>query len=134
MIPSNLALPSPSSLAQEVALASQHAGRIVKALESGTGGGWEGIPMLNVFWYEDAAKALALRGSVVSRHLAHSSREMLRTLQRNEVPTLHVAVKQLPKNALVEKQVFYHSNKPTRLVEDADEMTITPTYHSGTLY
>lgn len=66
MLPANLALPSPPSLAEEVALASQHTGRIVRALESGTGGGWEGIPMLNVFWYADVADALAVRGCVVS--------------------------------------------------------------------
>ncbi|KZV71365.1 hypothetical protein PENSPDRAFT_684603 [Peniophora sp. CONT] len=114
MIPPSLALPSSSSLSQELALASQHAGRIIKALETGTGGGWEGIPLLNVFWYADAADALAVRHCM-----------------RSKVPTLHVVVKQLPKNALVEKQVFYHANRPTRPVDDEDEVILTSSYSSG---
>lgn len=51
------------------------------------------------------------------------------------MPTLHVAVKQLPKNALVEKQVFCHSNRTSRPVvdDDGDEInsTLTPSYSSG---
>ncbi|VDC06283.1 unnamed protein product [Peniophora sp. CBMAI 1063] len=116
MIPANLALPSPPSLAQEMALASQHANRIVKALESGTGGGWKGIPMLNVFWYGDATDALAANKCL-----------------KEDVPTVHVAVKQLPKSALVEKQVFYHSDRNLQPVDEAEETVLVPSYTSGSL-
>lgn len=73
MIPANLSLPSPPSLAQEVALASQHARRIIRALESGTGGGWEGIPMLDIFWYASAENMLAVRGNFVSARTGYAA-------------------------------------------------------------
>jgi diphthine-ammonia ligase len=66
MLPRSLALPTPRSFAQEVALASQHAQRIIDVLKSSTGGGWAGHPMLNIFWYSRTLDAIAIKGCTVS--------------------------------------------------------------------
>jgi enamine deaminase RidA (YjgF/YER057c/UK114 family) len=50
LVPSSMSIPAPRSLATEIPLASQHADRIVKALSSGAGGGWDGHAQLLLYW------------------------------------------------------------------------------------
>jgi len=66
MIPSSLALPVPQLLGRETALALQHTRRILDALKSGSGGGWHGHGMFNLFWYVDVADARAVGACTVS--------------------------------------------------------------------
>lgn len=53
MIPSNLSLPSPRSLAQETALSFQHVKHISDALRNNSGGNWEGQTQSAIYWIVD---------------------------------------------------------------------------------
>lgn len=50
LTPHTLTLPEPRSLAMETALACQHVERVVNALRSNSGGGWEGHVQLALYW------------------------------------------------------------------------------------
>ena len=50
MIPSNLLLPIPRCLSEELALACQHVARVTLALKENSGRGWEGHTQLSIFW------------------------------------------------------------------------------------
>jgi diphthine-ammonia ligase len=55
------------------------------------------------------------------------------TTQRDTTPTLFLTVKGLPKDALIEKQVLYHTGRVSAGDEDGDNMPVScpPIYGSG---
>ncbi|KAI0650350.1 hypothetical protein C8Q79DRAFT_380328 [Trametes meyenii] len=122
LIPSSLALPSPQSLAFETALAFQHVHRVVKALKNNSGGGWAGHYQGIVYW-------LARAGDLPPVREASAQFE-----GDSEAPTLFVVVPELPKGALVEKQVILHTGQAD--VPDEDDGTVVrrnvePLYEKG---
>lgn len=122
LIPSELILPIPRSLALETALACQHAARIVDVLKTNSGGGWEGHVQLALYWMARLSDVDHVRSGV-------------RTLNEN-VPTLFLGVPELPKNALVEKQVVVHTGRFNVLNED-DEFEVrsaVPVVSSGKIH
>ncbi|TFY65643.1 hypothetical protein EVG20_g5452 [Dentipellis fragilis] len=123
LIPSSLALPAPPSLAMEAALASQHADRVVQALKTNPGGGWDGYLQGLIYW-------LVNPGDITHLKKAHEE------TSQGHAPTLFVAVKELPKGALVEKQVLYHTGRRTVIDEDGEPEIISksPTYDECSLY
>ncbi|KAJ7590852.1 hypothetical protein C8J56DRAFT_1134729 [Mycena floridula] len=125
LIPSSLLLPSPPSLLLETALACQHADRVVEALQSGSGGGWLGHKQLALYWVANAAEI----PSVVAANEAY-----LEASKSPPMPTLFVAVKSLPKNALVEKQISLHTGRFLLPDEDDGELAVqtrTPRFNQA---
>ncbi|OBZ70170.1 Diphthine--ammonia ligase [Grifola frondosa] len=106
LVPSNLSLPSPRSLAVETALSFQHVDRIVTALKNNSGGGWDGHTQGSLYWL------------VNSRDIIHV-RRACEAFEKN-IPTLFLVISALPKDALVEKQVFMHTGQS--LVEEDDDI------------
>ncbi|KAK7695941.1 hypothetical protein QCA50_000580 [Cerrena zonata] len=106
LIPRNLTLPSPPSLATETALASQHVERVTRALCDT--GKWKPHSQLTLYWLQNAADIPAVR---------HASA----TLKDAKSPTLFVVVASLPKGSLVEKQVLLHTGRFEVLDEDGDK-------------
>ncbi|TFK43414.1 hypothetical protein BDQ12DRAFT_718637 [Crucibulum laeve] len=120
LIPSHLVLPSPQSLATETALASQHVYRVIDALKNNSGGGWKSFPQADLFW-------LTAENDLISaRNACRDSKN----------PTLFLAVKSLPKNALVEKQTLHHTGRCLVADEDEDGGTLreeVPIYEHDSL-
>ncbi|KAF9534194.1 hypothetical protein CPB83DRAFT_803923 [Crepidotus variabilis] len=110
MIPSQLALPSPSSLSMEVALSCQHVSRVSSALAENTGGDWIGHTQLCIYW-------LARQGDL---HHVRSGNDGLEAAKVE--PTIYITVKELPKGALVEKQVLQHTGRVRILDDDGSEI------------
>ncbi|KAF8484914.1 hypothetical protein DFH94DRAFT_837050 [Russula ochroleuca] len=102
LVPSSMSMPSPQNLATEIPLVSQHSDRIVKALSSSSAGagGWDGHAQVILYWVTD----------VEERHISYSIAAAKR-LDRDATPTLFLAVRGLPKDALIEKQVLYHTGR-----------------------
>ncbi|KIM90928.1 hypothetical protein PILCRDRAFT_811423 [Piloderma croceum F 1598] len=111
LIPSCLTLPSPPSLAIETALSFQHVERVTNALKTNTGGGWNGYAQAVLYW-------LAKSSDII--HVKQASMEYEKDAG---VPTLFIAVKSLPKNALVEKQALFHTGR-CLVIDDDDEPTL----------
>ncbi|KAF9076786.1 hypothetical protein BDP27DRAFT_1413934 [Rhodocollybia butyracea] len=105
LIPSSITLPSPRSLGIETALSMQHVTRVVAALRNG----WEGYTQAAVHWLSDAGLVDAVRKSVDTYGGDEISVKLL------------VAVKALPKGALVEKQVMVHTGRAWVEEEDSDD-------------
>ncbi|KAJ3882965.1 hypothetical protein F5051DRAFT_392889 [Lentinula edodes] len=104
LLPSSIALPSPRSLATETALAIQHADRVVAALRNG----WEGHTQMAIYWLSEVGYINAVRKAID-------------VYDRDKVSVkLLVAVKTLPKGALVEKQVMAHTGRAWIEEEDSD--------------
>ncbi|KAF8205097.1 hypothetical protein BJ912DRAFT_940247 [Pholiota molesta] len=122
LIPSRLSLPSPRSLATEMALASQHVARVVSAIKENSGGGWDGYTQLSIYWLSHLD------------HLDHVKKGHFSVQTISRSPTLFLVVKELPKDALVEKQVIVHTGR-CRVIDEYDgEETIekrSPTYEEG---
>jgi len=117
-----MSIPAPQSLATEIPLASQHADRIVKALSSGAGGGWDGHAQLLLYWVAQ------------ERHISHAIAAAQR-LDRDAAPTLFLAVKGLPKDALIEKQVLYHTGRGFSAADDEGDtapVSCLPVYGTET--
>ncbi|KAI0251255.1 hypothetical protein BJV78DRAFT_1275365 [Lactifluus subvellereus] len=121
LIPCSLTIPYPQSLATEIPLASQHADRIVKALTNNAGGGWDGHAQLVLYWLTQ------------ERHISHAV-AAAQTLDRDTTPTLFLTVRGLPKDALIEKQVLYHTGRGGAVDEDGDTVPVScpPIYGSET--
>ncbi|KAF9569327.1 hypothetical protein CPC08DRAFT_653266 [Agrocybe pediades] len=108
LIPSQLALPTPKSLGTELALACQHVDRIAVALRENAGGAWDGHTQLAIYW------------AVNIYDIAHIKMGHLKLQpESSQYPVLFVVVKELPKNALVEKQVILHTGR-CLVVDDYD--------------
>ncbi|KAL1755302.1 hypothetical protein FB107DRAFT_275021 [Schizophyllum commune] len=123
LIPASLALPSPASLATETSLAFQHAERIVEAVQSNNGGGWTGQVQSAVYWLAEGADA----------RYVNAAREVYDG-RHGQIPSLFVAVKALPKGALVEKQIVVHTGRCAIRDEEDDEITMESrkaTFESG---
>ncbi|KAJ3802020.1 hypothetical protein GGU11DRAFT_828540 [Lentinula aff. detonsa] len=104
LIPSSITLPSPRSLATEIALSMQHADRVVKVVRNG----WEGHTQMAVYWLSDAGHVNAVRKAIDVYDGDKVSVKLL------------VAVKTLPKGALVEKQVMLHTGRAWIEEDDSD--------------
>ncbi|KAG6911219.1 hypothetical protein DXG01_003086 [Tephrocybe rancida] len=115
LIPAQLALPSPRSLALETALVNQHVSRVIDVLRTTSGLGWIGHTQLALYWLADIDNLL--RAKSVIRASSEVSR----------VPNLYLVVKALPRDALIEKQVMVHTGRCTVLDEDdPDGITMQP--------
>jgi len=116
MQPSNLALPSPPSLALETALACQHVSRVLGALQDHSAGTWKGHTQLALYWLQERQHLPSVRQAGMSTETAST-------------PCLYVAVAALPKGALVEKQVLVHTGRFLVKDEDGELETqlLTPT-------
>ncbi|KAG8766615.1 hypothetical protein FRC12_006750 [Ceratobasidium sp. 428] len=106
LIPAFMTLPSPPSFATEAALAFQHADRILAALKDGPTTILQGV----VVWVAGSER---LEGGCRAWNAYSQERSM------TDVPVIVVAVKSLPKGAMIEVQVLAHTNK--RLDQDEDE-------------
>ncbi|KAF8076527.1 hypothetical protein FPV67DRAFT_1664788 [Lyophyllum atratum] len=111
LIPSQLTLPSPRSLAVETALASQHVSRITNVLRSTSGLGWTGYTHMALYWFGDADDLPHVKPP-------HGASQKYKTLL---VPTLYIVVQALPKDALFEKQVMLHTGRCAVSDEDDDD-------------
>ncbi|KAL4242079.1 Diphthine--ammonia ligase [Abortiporus biennis] len=121
LIPASLTLPMPQSLATETALACQHVKRVICALKTQSGGGWEGHTQLALYWLTNQDDLLRIRSAIGNTESPNT-------------PTLFVVVSSLPKGALVEKQVSVHTGRFIIEDEDGDlvNQASTPTYSQGT--
>ncbi|CDO71303.1 hypothetical protein BN946_scf184908.g60 [Trametes cinnabarina] len=121
LIPSSLTLPSPQSLAFEIALAFQHVHRVVDALKNNSGGGWTGHHQAIIYWLANGDDIPPVREASAEYE------------GDKDAPTLFVEVPALPKGALAEKQVILHTGQCD--IEDDDgsivRRTIKPTYEKG---
>ncbi|KAH9853564.1 hypothetical protein C2E23DRAFT_884729 [Lenzites betulinus] len=121
LIPSSLALPSPRSLALEAALSFQHVHRVVDALKTNSGGGWAGHYQSIVYWLVDAASVPPVREASVQFEGDAGA------------PTLFVVVPELPKGALIEKQVMLHTGQCDIEEDDGTVIrgSVVPSFESG---
>lgn len=110
----------------ETALCIQHARRIVSLLSANTGGDWKGHAQLILYWLahgSDISLVQAACQAFPKVCALYPSRfrgqPCYRVMQENNIPTLFLAVKSLPRNALVEKQVILHTGRV--LVQDQDD-------------
>ncbi|KAI0832334.1 hypothetical protein BC628DRAFT_1406822 [Trametes gibbosa] len=121
LIPSNLTLPSPRSLALEAALSFQHVHRVVDALKNNSGGGWAGHCQSILYWLVSADDVPPVRAASMQ-------------LEGDAGATaLFVVVPELPKGALVEKQVMLHTGQ-CEIVEDDGTVVrgaVVPSFESG---
>ena len=128
-------MPSPQSLAIEVPLASQHADRIVKAVSGSAGGagGWDDChAQLILYWAAEErhvshAITAAQRLDVSSVQSFTLDQGITLFLQRDATPTLFLVVRGLPKGALIEKQVLYHTGRGFCADDDDDDEGDTAT-------
>ncbi|KAI0284373.1 hypothetical protein BGY98DRAFT_1087615 [Russula aff. rugulosa BPL654] len=105
------------TLATEISLVSQHSDRIVKALSSrhdATGGRLvrdsdsDGHAQMILYWVTE------------ERHIPYSIMAA-QHLDRDATPTLFLVVKGLPKDALIEKQVLYHTGRRYSDIDEDEE-------------
>ncbi|KAJ7276529.1 hypothetical protein B0H12DRAFT_1085801 [Mycena haematopus] len=121
LIPASLSLPSPQSSALEAALSLQHVERVTRAISTNTGG-WTGHTQLALYWLVNIFHLSAVRrgNSAVESKIA--------------TPTLFLVVKDIPKHALVEKQVLLHTGRIVVLDEDDGELVAqnrVPVFQQG---
>ncbi|KAH9077328.1 hypothetical protein EDB83DRAFT_2645725 [Lactarius deliciosus] len=119
LIPSSLTIPFPRSPATEIPLVSQHADRVVEALLSNNnaGDGSEGHAQMILYWLTQ------------ERHVSYAI-SAAQNLDRGTTPTLFLVVKDLPKGALIEKQVLYHTGRGFAAdVDDHEDGDIAPVSH-----
>ncbi|KAI0959526.1 hypothetical protein AcW1_004327 [Taiwanofungus camphoratus] len=122
LIPSSLSLPSPSSLALEIALSFQHVERIVSALKD-TPGSWKGYHQGTVYW---------LANTSILAHVRKACEWYEKDIL--SAPVLFATVSALPRNALLEKQVLMHTGRCLMSDEGEDILhPIMPTFSQGDL-
>ncbi|KAF9268107.1 hypothetical protein L218DRAFT_984324 [Marasmius fiardii PR-910] len=115
LIPSSVTLPEPRSSSIEMALATQHTDKIVNVLKNS----WEGYNQSAIYWLDDVANLSAVR-------------KASGICSKDEVGLkLFVVVKALPKGALVEKQVMFHTGRawvsePDIDARDGEEHSLKP--------
>ncbi|KAL7423571.1 hypothetical protein Q5752_001151 [Cryptotrichosporon argae] len=132
LVPSSLALPPHSPTADpyplQSALALQHVRRVVRALQSvhASGGGWTGWAEGAVVWYAAGQGA----GLAVVRKAWHIWTRQFGNGFKH-APVVFVRAKELPRNALVEVQVFMDTGRACAGDDDDDVDERTPTYTSA---
>ncbi|KAH9038864.1 hypothetical protein EDB84DRAFT_1478816 [Lactarius hengduanensis] len=121
LVPSSLTIPFPRSPATEIPLVSQHADRVVEALlpNNNAGDGSEGHAQMILYWLTQ------------ERNVSYAI-TAAQGLDRGTTPTLFLVVKDLPKGALIEKQVLYHTGRGFAADEDGDTAPVShlPLYGS----
>jgi diphthine-ammonia ligase len=116
----------------ETALACQHVARVTDALKNNSGGGWVGYPQAALYWLADINHLPHVehghrRSSMVANFMVflfQSNKFYVQILKEAHSPTLFVIIKALPKEALIEKQVFLHTGRCS--IIDEDEISIQP--------
>ncbi|PPQ99038.1 hypothetical protein CVT24_003598 [Panaeolus cyanescens] len=116
LIPSQLLLPSPQSLPMELALSSQHVNRVISAVKENHGGSWTGYEELVIYWLSDVCDIPPVKAGhlemVCPKYLTYMVEVIKQThLQTSPAPTIFAVVSELPKGALVEKQVVFHTGR-----------------------
>jgi diphthine-ammonia ligase len=142
LIPSSLTIPFPQSLATEIPLVSQHADRVVEALLSNNSGDkHEGHAQITLYWLTQerhvshaitAAQSLDVSEAVI--RLPKFREKQNSFPQPGSTPTLFLVVKDLPKGALIEKQVLYHTGRGFAADDedgDSERVSHLPLYGSG---
>ncbi|KAK9894873.1 adenine nucleotide alpha hydrolases-like protein [Cystobasidium minutum MCA 4210] len=129
LIPPSLTLPQPDSLALEAALSSQHARRIVKAVQEGTGGGFTSAIESCICWLSGPSasfdrKLKAARTAWQSWQTSSSS-----SIQA-DVSILFVQVSSLPKGAQIEWQIVMSASQDDDNEDDDDGATSLPRRNS----
>ncbi|KAG8713509.1 hypothetical protein FRC09_018646 [Ceratobasidium sp. 395] len=119
LIPARMTLPSPLSFATEAALAFQHADRILAALKDGSTTILQGV----VVW---VARSEWLEGGRRAWNAYGQERGIL------DVPVIVIAVKSLPKGAMIEVQVLAHTNRQLDQDEDEDGAETSISANVGT--
>ncbi|KAG7096807.1 hypothetical protein E1B28_004215 [Marasmius oreades] len=104
LLPSTVTLPEPRSLSIEMALATQHVDRIVNVLRNS----WDGHNQSSIYWIDDVANLNAVRNA---SGICSKDKTAVK---------LYVVVQALPKRALVEKQVMFHTGRAWISEPDAD--------------
>ncbi|KAK0498609.1 hypothetical protein EDD18DRAFT_1158378 [Armillaria luteobubalina] len=99
LIPPSLSMPSPPSLALETVLSIQHVDRIVTALKENSS--WVGHCQATIFWLANASYL----------DLVAVAHEMYEKQTGSKGPTIYAVIKSIPKDALVEKQVLFHTGR-----------------------
>ncbi|KAG8711158.1 hypothetical protein FRC09_020746 [Ceratobasidium sp. 395] len=112
LVPARMTLPSPPSFATEAALAFQHADRILAALKDGSTAILQGV----VVWVAGRER---LEGGRRAWNAYSQERGIV------DVPVIVVAVKSLPKGAMIEVQVLAHTNRQLDQDEDEDGAEIS---------
>ncbi len=128
LIPSSLTLPSPPSLGLETALACQHAERISKSVREATGD-WGGHAQLIVYWHSNVVHAMQARRVLLDLvrlfclpNVVCAQFYYQKPSQDEFACTLFIVVKELPKSAMIEKQVVMHTGRIYKV--DPDDGTI----------
>lgn len=115
LVPSSLAIPFPQSPATEIPLVSQHADRVVEAsLSNNAGDRREGHAQMILYWLTQEC------------HVSYAI-TAAQSLDRDSTPTLFLVVKDLPKGAVIEKQVLYHTGRG--FAADDEDGDIAPVSH-----
>ncbi|KAG7449048.1 uncharacterized protein BT62DRAFT_944940 [Guyanagaster necrorhizus] len=110
LIPPSLSMPSPSSLAVETVLSIQHADRIVAALKENSN--WMGHCQATIFWLSNTSYL----------DLVAVAHELHEKYIGSGCPAIYAVIKSIPKDALVEKQVLFHTGRCLVRDEYDDEM------------
>lgn len=119
LIPAYLTLPEPASFALEAALSFQHARRIIKAVQEGTGGGFKGCMDSCICWVSGPPLSFRPKMKAVRKAWAEW-RSMSPAYMRPDIPLLIVQVTSLPKGAQVEWQATWTTGRAATEEEDHD--------------
>ncbi|CAD6567150.1 MAG: hypothetical protein CYPHOPRED_001460 [Cyphobasidiales sp. Tagirdzhanova-0007] len=114
--PRDLTLSSPPSFAMEAVLSAQHTRRIVKAMQEGTGGGFQG-------WMESCICWISGPTSTFVNKRDQARIAWLQWSERPGVPFLIVQTPELPKQAQVEWQITWQTGRSHLREEAEDEIT-----------
>ncbi|KAG9046358.1 hypothetical protein FS837_004582 [Tulasnella sp. UAMH 9824] len=98
LIPAQMQLPSPTSLAMESALAFQHLDRITTLIKSNSGRDWSPVAQGVIIWTAGAEHFNGARAA-----WANYVEET-----QHHIPSLFVACKAIPKNGVIEVQMLQH--------------------------
>jgi diphthine-ammonia ligase len=120
----------------------------VKALANNAGGGWDGHAQLILYWLTqerhisyavaaaqtlDVSEPKSVLGFPILRPMNFFLPYFFLFVQRGTIPTLFLTVRGLPKDALIEKQVLYHTGQGCAVDEDGDlaPLSCSPIYGTG---
>lgn len=118
LIPASLSIPQPVSFAMEAALSLQHEHRIVKAVQEGTGGGFQPTIDSCICWLSGPPDTFQLKLQAV-RVAWKKWLQALESQRDIEIPLLVVQVPGLPKGAQIEWQMVWRAER-SAIEEDAE--------------